>query len=193
MASPFSGSHYLVVAQLRMQQTRPITLHIKRMRQQHGHTVASSEMKASATHAKISAQLLAAIAEEKVSINAVIVDKRCIVRPPADPEALYRAAIARAVYHAVSIHPQLDVCLDRRYTTQHQRDRLERTIREQISTIPQAVVLIRQEDSMRYKELQAVDFIAWAFFQKYERGDDQFFQIIAERVDAEEVIAQPLW
>jgi Protein of unknown function (DUF3800) len=121
------------------------------------------------------------------------VDKRCIVRPPADSEHIYHTAIARLVYHAVSIHPQVDVCLDRRYTTQHQRDRLERMIREQISTIPQSVVLIRQEDSVQHKELQAVDFIAWAFFQKYEREDDKFFQIIADRVDAEEVIAQPLW
>ena len=146
-----------------------------------------------ATEPTIIERLLAAIAEEEISINAVIVDKRCIIRPPADTETIYRTAIAQAVLHAVSVHPRLDLCLDRRYTTQRQRDMLEWAIREHIAGVPDTVVLIRQEDSIQYKELQVVDFIAWAFFQKYEREDDRFFQLIAHRVDGEEIIAQSIW
>lgn len=55
------------------------------------------------------------------------------------------------------------------------------------------MVIIRQEDSIAHKELQAVDYIAWAFFQKYERGDDRFYQIIANRVIVEKVIRRGLW
>jgi hypothetical protein len=83
--------------------------------------------------------------------------------------------------------------LDKRYTTKRLRYRLEKEIREEIADLHQEVVIIRQEDSIAHKELQAVDYIAWAFFQKYERRDDRFYQIIANRVIVEEVIRRGLW
>lgn len=43
------------------------------------------------------------------------------------------------------------------------------------------------------KELQAVDAVAWAFFQKYERGDPRFYELIAARVIVEDVITQKKW
>ena len=43
------------------------------------------------------------------------------------------------------------------------------------------------------KELQAADFISWAFFQKYERGDSQFYELISGNVIVEEVIRRRLW
>ena len=54
----------------------------------------------------------------------------------------------------------------------------------------QEVVIIRQEDSIACKELQATDYIAWAFFQKYERGDSRFYEIVADKVVVEEVISR---
>ena len=35
--------------------------------------------------------------------------------------------------------------------------------------LPQKMVLIRQINSQMQRGLQAADFIAWAFFQKYEK------------------------
>jgi len=43
------------------------------------------------------------------------------------------------------------------------------------------------------KELQAVDCVAWAFFQKYEHGDDRFYRIIADKVIVEDIIRRKLW
>jgi len=39
----------------------------------------------------------------------------------------------------------------------------------------------------------SVDFIAWAFFQKYERGDNRFYEIIQKKVVVEELIERRLW
>jgi hypothetical protein len=124
---------------------------------------------------------------------AVVVDKRDIARPPEDAEDIYREAVTRAVRHAVSRWPRIDLCLDKRYTTKTLRYRLEREIREGIADLHQEVVIIRQEDSIAYKELQAVDFVAWAFFQKYEQGNERFYQIIADKVIVEDVIKRRLW
>jgi hypothetical protein len=73
------------------------------------------------------------------------------------------------------------------------RYRLEEAIREGLVDVPQEVVLIWQEDSRTRKALQAVDCVAWAFFQKYEKGQDEFYRAIKERIVVEELIESALW
>jgi hypothetical protein len=191
--APFSGSHFLVIALLGMTRPRPIELHVKRALKKYGTSLASGEMKADASREVVVKQLLQAIAQESVTIIAVVVDKQNIARPPTDPEEMYREAVTRVVRHAVARWPRIDVCLDKRYTAKHLRYELEKVIREGIADLHQEVVIIRQEDSIACKELQATDYVAWAFFQKYERGDSSFYEIIADRVVIEEVISRRLW
>jgi len=68
---------------------------------------------------------------------------------------------------------------------------LEREIRESIADVSQEVVIIRQDDSIANKLLQAADYVAWAFFQKYEREDGRFYQLIADKVIDEEFVSYP--
>jgi len=191
--APFSGSHFLVIALLATTRARPIELHVRRAHKKYGTSLASGEMKADASREEVIERLLQAIAQEQVEIVAVIVDKRGIARPPEDPEDIYREAVAQAIRYAVTRWPRIDVCLDKRYTMKRLRYRLEKEIRERIADLRQEVVIIRQEDSIAQKELQAVDYIAWAFYQKYEWGDERFHQIIANRVVVEAVIRRRLW
>lgn len=190
---PFSASRFLTVALLSTPKPRSIELHMKRAHKKYGTSLASGEMKASVSREAVAQQVLKAIAQEPVVIVAVVVDKREIVRPPGDPEDIYREAVTRVVRCAISRWPRIDICLDRRYTTKRLRYRLEKEIREGTADLHQEVVIIRQEDSIACKELQAVDYVAWAFFQKYERGNRRFYQIIADKVAIEEVIKQRLW
>ena len=108
-------------------------------------------------------------------------------------EEVYRQAMARAVYRMVERFPAIGICLDRRYTNENLRYLLEKRIREDIQDLPQKMVLIRQENSSARKELQAVDAVAWAFFQKYERSDTRFYDLIASKVIMEELINEQDW
>jgi len=191
--APFSGSHFLVIALLGTTRPRLIELHVRRAFKKYGTSLASGEMKADASREVVVKQLLQAIARERVTIVAVIADKRDIARPPKDPEEIYREVVTRAVRYAVARWPRIDVCLDRRYTAKRLRYELEKVIREGIADLHQEVVIIRQEDSIACKELQATDYVAWAFFQKYERGDSRFYEIIADKVVVEQVISRRLW
>jgi hypothetical protein len=67
----------------------------------------------------------------------------------------------------------------------------ERTI--EISNIPRQIVIIRQEDSTSIKELQAVDFIAWALYQKYEHNDVSFYKMISSLIIEEEIVSKQSW
>ncbi len=38
------------------------------------------------------------------------------------------------------------------------------------------------------KGLQAVDFISWAIFRKYERGDFEYYELIKEKIVDERLL-----
>lgn len=190
---PFSGSHVLVVALLTTHTPRKIERHVKRAHQKLGHHVRMTELKASSSSQRVVTRFLTAIATEDIEIIAVIVDKRAIQRPPTDPEKIYRKAVTHVAAHCVSKWPRVELFLDKRYTKKSLRRELEVAIRTGIAHLPQEVVLIHQEDSRNIKGLQAVDFVAWALFQKYEANDEQYYAIIQDKIIVEEVIQQLLW
>jgi hypothetical protein len=192
-ADPFSGSHFLVVAVLATNVPRPIELQVKRTRKSLGRKARPDEMKAAVLEERIIERLLRSIAEEDVEIVIVIVDKRAILRPPKDPEDIYREVVTRAVAHCVQRWPRIELFFDKRYTKRSLRHELEQVIREGIAALPQEVVLIQQEDSRNRKELQAVDHVAWAIYQKYEAGNDHFYAIIRDKIVVEEVVRHHLW
>lgn len=188
---PEKGTRYFVVALAGVERPRVLQLPVRRALKKYGR-LSSGELKASNLEKAAIMRLLNEIVKQNVSIVAVIVDQKMISQLP-DDEEIYRHAAARAVYHLVEKFPAVHVVLDRRYTKTHLRDNLERRIREEIQNLQSKVILIRQESSLHFKELQAVDAIAWAFFQKYERGDERFYDIIAGRVIAEELISGKDW
>jgi hypothetical protein len=85
-------------------------------------------------------------------------------------------------------HPQVSICLDKRYINRTQQVQLEQAIREAIAHVPMQVVLIEQLDSWAVPGLQAVDFVAWSFEQKHGLGEDWAAKIIAEKVVVEEKV-----
>jgi len=190
---PFSGSHFLVVALLTTDVPRKIELHIKRARQKLGRRARADELKAASSEERVITRLLQSIANENIEIMAVVVDKRAIRRPPKDPEEIYRKAVTKIVNHCVMRWPRVDICLDKRYTKKALRRKLEVTIRDGIAHLNQEVVLIRQEDSRNVKGLQAVDFVAWAIFQKYETNDARYYALLQDKIIIEEMIERPLW
>ena len=150
-------------------------------------------MKAARAEESATMRMLQAIANQDVRIIAVVVNQRAISRPPKDSEEIYRQAMARAVNRLVERFPTIEIYLDRRYTNEKLRYLLEKRIREAIQDLPQKIVLIRQENSSARKELQAADAVAWAFFQKYERSDTLFYDLIASKVIMEELINEQDW
>ena len=125
--------------------------------------------------------------------QAVIVDQQAIVHQPKDPEEIYRQAVTHAIHTLVEHFPRVEICLDKRYTNEYLRYELEKHIRENLMDISPQLALIRQQSSYTRKELQAADAVAWAFFQKYERQDPLFYDVIASKVVAEELIEKRQW
>ena len=188
-----TGTHFLVIAVICGNQARDIEIPVQRAQKKFGTSLASGEMKANTSREAVILRLLGELVKEDIQIVAVVVDQKAVVRSPRDGEEIYRQAVSRTVYHLVERWPRIQICLDQRYTNDKLRFELERRIREEIVDLPQKVVLIRQLNSQSQRGLQAADFIAWAFFQKYERSDNRFVDVLASRIVQEELIMKKTW
>jgi len=188
-----TGTHFLVIAVLTSATPRDLELPVRRALKKYGRSLTKGEIKATHASEKTNLRMLEAIASHEVSIVAVIVDQQAIVRPPKNPEEIYRQAITRAIHILVERFPRIEICLDKRYTNETLRYELEKHIRENLVDISPQLALIRQQSSHTRKELQAADAVAWAFFQKYERGDSRFYDVIASKVIVEELISKKKW
>jgi hypothetical protein len=184
-----SHSHFLIVAALCTDDPRAIDRLVRKVQKKYGSPLSSGELKAKQASDKLTITLLEALAQEAVEIFVMIIDHRQL-DPSDQAEAVYRWATSRLVRKLAERFPRIEITLDRRYTNEHLRNLLEVAIRERLADLPHQVVLIRQEDSRHVKELQAVDFIAWAFYQKYERGNHQFYDCIAPCIVEEELLTR---
>ena len=180
---------FLIVAALVVPTLRGQELLVKRARKRFGSSIVAGEMKAAHSSEQTVRWMLESIAQEDVSIVVVALDKRGIVKPPKDPENLYRNAVTCCVRECVERWQRLNVTLDKRYTHQYLRQKLEWSIRGGIADVPGQAVVIRQEDSRAVKALQVADFVVWAAGQKYVYENDAYCQIFQPRIVAERVIS----
>ncbi len=186
-------THFLVVALLSTGLPRAIELPIRRAMKKYGPSLSRAEIKAASFEEKAIARLLTEIVKEDIAIFATIVDQSAITKPPSEMEEIYRRAVSRTIYKLVERFPRVNIFLDRRYTNERHRYELESKIRESIQDLPQKVVMIHQENSINRKELQAADAVSWAFFQKYERANASFYEIISTKIITEEIIRDRDW
>lgn len=192
-----TGTHFLVVAATSLSNPRDIEKPIRRAfrhaLKKIGSKFAPNEVKAADSDEASVLRLLSEIAEKDITIVATIVDQYAIRIPPKDMEEIYRQATAWTVRRLAEDFPRLDLSIDRRYTNAHLRHLLEKAIRDEIENLPRQNVIIQQENSVLRKELQAADAIVWAIFQKYERDDSRFYDVIESKIADETIIKQSDW
>lgn len=179
------SSRYLVIAIVmtsNLHWLRKAALHaIRRMNKR-----SLPELKAKHTPGKVVIRLLEDVAALDIEIAAVILDKQK-AKPPDDSEDWYRQVCARAVQRCLEKYPHFSLIMDKRYTNQRLRDRLVMEILES-AFHSLGNVVCEYADSEREKAAQVVDAVAWAIFQKYERGDETFYRIIRDKIVVEEVL-----
>ncbi len=183
------AERFLVVAAVTGAQAtfQAVRRHVERLRRRSSKPW-PTELKAFHATPKQRVFLLERLAAEHVAVTAVILDKLSARQPPSDPEDWYRLAVVEAALSCAKKHRSLTLIIDKRYTRKSQRERLEEAIRGRLADVSTPVVSICQRDSRADQVLQAVDYVAWCIRRKYEKGEDQYYQIIRDRIDTEVVI-----
>lgn len=126
--------------------------------------------------------VLTELAKRKVEIVIGVWDKRKAKRKLTKNE-IYATLIAKTVRLGVELHPKLNLVIHKRYTHPAIRDAIDSKI---IQTCTSAQFLsLRHNTEIERKELELVDAVAWACFQKYNRKDLQFYNLIEGKIKKE--------
>jgi hypothetical protein len=190
--APFSGSRFLVVSLLTSAGQRNLARIIRWAFKQFGSSLPGGEMKASASQPAVRMEILRSLAKLDIEVVAAVVDKSSILRGPQEAGALYRLALLHVLQEALERHPVLECCIDRPYTKQTRLEGIEREARASLAGLSSGLKIVWGDSSQR-GELQAVDYVAWAFHAAYEFEDESYYRLIAKRVVFEDLITEPLW
>jgi len=167
----FGSSRYLIVAVILTRNPRSLRKTVTKTRKHLRKKLKSiPELKAKRTPKKIVARFLRYIAELDIEIVAVILDKHTAPTYP-EPEEWYRLVCAEAVRHCLEQYAWLKLAVDRRYTNENLRDRLEQSILVGAASTSErttvGLIRIEHSDSVQEKGIQAADAVVWSLGQKY--------------------------
>lgn len=79
----------------------------------------------------------------------------------------------------------INICIDRRETNAYVAKHFNEYLWDSLQKKTQDNIDIIVRESYQEKALQAVDFISWALFRKYERGDESYYTLIKDKIVVE--------
>lgn len=82
----------------------------------------------------------------------------------------------------------INLFIDRKDTKKKLRENFIRYLTESMNKRRKGYFEVKLHSSHENKSLQAVDFISWAIFRKYEYGDYNFYEIIKEKIIDEKIL-----
>lgn len=88
----------------------------------------------------------------------------------------------------IPIDEPIFMYIDRKDTNKNLRENFESYLKESIKSKRNGSVDIKLKASHEEKSLQAVDFISWAIFRKYERGDYEYYDLIKNQIIEENLL-----
>lgn len=82
----------------------------------------------------------------------------------------------------------IELYIDQKDTNKFIRENFEKYLKNGLNKWECAKINIQIKPSHTEKCLQAVDFISWAIFRKYELGDFEYYEIIKDKIIEENLL-----
>lgn len=82
----------------------------------------------------------------------------------------------------LTIDSIINLCIDRKDTKKQLRENFLKYLTRGMSETRKAAFSVQLLPSYDNKSLQAVDFISWAIFRKYEQDDNEYYEIIKDKM-----------
>lgn len=82
----------------------------------------------------------------------------------------------------IPIEKMIELIASRRETNKFLNENFKNYLNSQIKNKHKVGINIRIKSPSEEKALQAVDFVSWAIFRKYEYGDDSYYNLIKNKI-----------
>jgi hypothetical protein len=86
----------------------------------------------------------------------------------------------------VERYGQVTLVLDKRYTHSDLTEKLAETISRSLENVSGVLAIEPPRDSQQERAIQVVDAVAWATFQRLERNNVSFYELVKSKVVWEE-------
>ncbi|MCK5123351.1 MAG: DUF3800 domain-containing protein [Candidatus Pacebacteria bacterium] len=83
---------------------------------------------------------------------------------------------------------EVKIYIDQRETNKFLKKNFEDYLKSNLKKWDNGKIAIKIKPSHTEKCLQAVDFISWAIFRKYERGDYEYYEVIKNKIIGENLL-----
>ena len=184
-------SHYFVVTLLFAKDKNPIEKIVKKIfkklspkeRRAHGGVLHCFK-----EHPKTRQQLLASLLEKNISIVAIYMNKKKVyTRLQEAKQALYNYVVnilLDRIYtrKLIPTNMPIELVAAQRETNKFLNQNFKSYLARQTKDSHKADIKVEIRTPHQEKSLQAVDFVAWAIFRKYEHNDEGYYQIIKPRI-----------
>ncbi len=139
-------------------------------------------------------RLLKYLKEKNVSVMTILLNKkRVYTRLQNEKAVLYNYVtniLLDRIYSKKIIDPSKNIILiaSKRETNKFLNQNFESYLNSQVDNKFKAQLKILIKTPAEEKALQAVDFVSWAIFRKYEYNDDSYYNIIKEKIVEENAL-----
>ena len=134
-------------------------------------------------------RLLSGLATKDIKIATMRLDKRKILIS-VNPNELYSSMVVALINRLytddiIKDTDHIRFVASRRNTSKKLNDDFSESIINRTQNVDFVIEILKPSDD---KCLQAVDFVSWALWQKYEVGDETYYTIIADKIIREYVM-----
>lgn len=88
----------------------------------------------------------------------------------------------------IDTNEPIELYIDQKDTNRFLRDNFEKYLKQNFTKRGNGKVNIKIKPSHTEKCLQAVDFISWAIFRKYEKGESEYYELIKDNIIEENLL-----
>jgi hypothetical protein len=174
LAKSGGATKYLILASVATDRPRQLDKAVKKIWRAKPRVHESGELHAYDADEATRRKFLRALTTLEIQVHVSVTKKSSA---KCDLHTQYYVMIAQEIRRAQNAYR---IVADKRDTVRKRRQMLEKAGLESLFR------RVEFADSKAVKPLQAADFVSWAAFQKYEHGDNSYFDIIESKVkDAE--------
>mgnify|MGYP002623620788 CR=1 FL=1 len=133
-------------------------------------------------------RILKGLAQKEISIMTIYLNKsKVYTRLKDEKPVLYNYVtniLLDRIYSRRGVFSSTKVCLvaSKRETNKFLNQNFKDYLNRQISARHNIEIEIQIKTPFEEKALQAVDFVSWAIFRKYEHGDEDYYNLIRDRI-----------
>lgn len=183
------SSKYFLIATMMVRNNIPIRRLVKKTRKKmlKQKRKGPSELKANKSSSEIRRYVLNLLSQEDIKICCVVINKNKVYKYLRKrKEKLYNYIVKHIL---INIEPFLshdvNIVIDKRCRKRLVRQDLNNYIKKVINLNNRMNIRVSHIDSQKSEELQALDFICWSIFRKYEHDDISYYEIIKNKILSE--------